>query len=65
MRALNSVEPAIIPLLIDRHLQRGEEWARLRGPSSVDVARLRLKQLSDWLGDKQWLEGTASPSATC
>ena len=35
----------------------GEEWAELRKPSADEFARLRLKRLSDWLGDKQWLEG--------
>src|SRR5206468_12780008 len=36
---------------------QGEEWAKLRRPGAVDFARLKLKRLSDWLGDKSWLEG--------
>ena len=26
-------------------------------PGAVDFANLKLKRVSDWLGDKQWLEG--------
>ncbi len=35
----------------------GEEWAKLRRPGAEDFAKLKLKRVSDWLGDKQWLEG--------
>ena len=35
----------------------GEEWAKLRRPGAVDFAKLKLKRISDWLGDKTWLEG--------
>jgi glutathione S-transferase len=55
--ALNSVEPAILNLLLIDLFYAGEEWAKLRRPSAEDFARLKLKRLSEWLGDKQWLEG--------
>ena len=55
--ALNSVEPAILNLLLIDIFYAGEEWAKLRRPGAADFARLKLKRVSDWLGDKQWLEG--------
>jgi glutathione S-transferase len=55
--ALNSVEPAILNLLLIDIFFVGEEWAKLRRPGAEDFARLKLKRLSDWLGDKPWLEG--------
>ena len=55
--ALNSVEPAIISLLLIDIFYAGEEWAKLRRPGAADFAKLKLKRVSDWLGDKQWLEG--------
>jgi len=55
--ALNSVEPAILNLLSVDFFYAGEEWAKLRRPGAEDFARLKLKRVSEWLGDKQWLEG--------
>jgi glutathione S-transferase len=55
--ALNSVEPAIFNILAIDIFYAGEEWAKLRRPGAVDFAKLKLKRVSDWLGDKQWLEG--------
>ena len=55
--ALNSVEPAIFNVLAIDIFYAGEEWAKLRRPGAVDFAKLKLKRISDWLGDKQWLEG--------
>ena len=55
--ALNSVEPAILNLLLIDLFYKGEEWATLRRPGAEEFARLKLKRLSHWLGDKQWLEG--------
>ena len=55
--ALNSVEPAILNLLLIDIFYAGEEWAKLRRPGAEEFAKLKLKRLSDWLGDKQWLEG--------
>ena len=55
--ALNSVEPAVLNLLLIDIFYAGEEWAKLRRPGAADFAKLKLKRVSDWLGDKQWLEG--------
>jgi glutathione S-transferase len=55
--ALNSVEPAILNLLLIDLFFTGEEWAKLRRPGAEEFARLKLKRVSDWLGDKEWLEG--------
>ncbi|HEX6741808.1 MAG TPA: glutathione S-transferase family protein [Sphingomicrobium sp.] len=54
--ALNSVEPAILNLLLIDIFYAGEEWAKLRRPGAADFARLKLRRVSDWLGDKEWLE---------
>ena len=55
--ALNSVEPAILNLLLIDIFYAGEEWAKLRRPGAEEFAKLKLKRVSEWLGDKQWLEG--------
>jgi len=55
--ALNSVEPALVNLLLIDVFFTGEEWAKLRRPGAADFAKQKLKRVSDWLGDKQWLEG--------
>jgi glutathione S-transferase len=55
--ALNSCEPAILNLLLIDIFYKGEEWAKLRRPGAEDFVKLKLKRLSDWLGDKTWLEG--------
>lgn len=54
--ALNSVEPAILNLLLIDLFYKGEEWAALRRPGAEDFVKLKLKRVSDWLGDKPWLE---------
>jgi len=55
--ALNSVEPAILNVVLIDVFYAGEEWAKLRREGATEFARLKLKRISDWLGDKQWLEG--------
>jgi len=55
--ALNSVEPALMNVVLVDVFYAGEEWAKLRRPGAVDFAKLKLRRISDWLGDKQWLEG--------
>jgi glutathione S-transferase len=54
--ALNSVEPAIQNLVIIDLFYAEEDWARQRRPGAEEFARLKMKRVSDWLGDKQWLE---------
>ena len=55
--ALNSVEPAVQQRILLDAFYADQEWAKLRKPSADEFARLKLKRVSDWLGDKQWLEG--------
>ncbi len=54
--ALNSVEPAILNLLLIDIFYKGEEWATLRRPGAEDFAKLKLKRVSEWLGESEWLE---------
>jgi glutathione S-transferase len=55
--ALNSVEPALMNLLLIDIFYAGEEWAKQRRPGAEEFVKLKLKRLSDWLGSKTWLEG--------
>ena len=55
--ALNSVEPALMNVVLVDIFYANEEWAKLRRPGAVDFAKLKLRRISDWLGDKEWLEG--------
>lgn len=55
--ALNSVEPAVMNLAIIDLFYPEEQWAKLRRPGAEEFARLKLQRVSDWLGDKDWLEG--------
>jgi glutathione S-transferase len=54
--ALNSVEPALVNVVLVDVFYQGEEWAKLRRSGAVDFAKLKLKRISDWLGDREWLE---------
>ena len=55
--ALNSVEPAIFPLLMINVFNRGEAWTEEAKPKFLERLNGRLKCMSDALGDKEWLEG--------
>jgi glutathione S-transferase len=55
--ALNSVEPAIFPLLMINIFNRGEPWTEEARPKFLERLNGRLKCVSDALGDKEWLEG--------
>jgi len=55
--ALNSVEPALVNLLLIDIFFTNEEWAKQRRPGAEDFAKLKLRRVSDWLGDNSWLEG--------
>ncbi len=55
--ALNSVEPAVQNRVLLDAFYADQEWAQLRKPGADEFARLKLRRVSDWLGDKQWLEG--------
>ena len=54
--ALNSVEPAIFPLLMINVFNRGEPWTNEARPKFLERLQARLKCVSDALGDKDWLE---------
>ncbi|HEX8840573.1 MAG TPA: glutathione S-transferase family protein [Sphingomicrobium sp.] len=54
--ALNSVEPAIFPILMTDTFHRGEAWTAEARPKFVERLESRLKCLSEALGDKEWLE---------
>lgn len=54
--ALNSVEPAIFPLLMINIFNKGEPWTEEARPKFLERLNGRLKCLSDALGDKEWLE---------
>lgn len=54
--ALNSVEPAILNLLLIDIFYNGQEWAKLRRPGAEDLVKLKLGRVSTWLGEKEWLE---------
>jgi glutathione S-transferase len=55
--ALNSVEPAIFPLLMINIFNRGESWTEDAKPKFLERLEGRLKCVSDALGEKEWLEG--------
>ena len=54
--ALNSVEPAILPLLMINIFNKGEAWTDEARPKFLERLNGRLKCLSEALGDKDWLE---------
>ena len=55
--AVNSVEPAFNNVFAVTVFYADQEWAKLRREGAEEFARLKLKRVSDWLGDKDWLEG--------
>ena len=54
---LNSVEPAILPLILINVFNKGETWADDARPKFLERINSRLKCLSDALGENEWLEG--------
>jgi len=55
--ALNTVEPPILELGTVRFLENDKPWSKERLPLVQDRVRNRLQQLSDRLGDADWLDG--------
>ena len=55
--ALDTVEPPIVDLSIGHVLERGEPWYEQRKPMVEARVHQRLRQLSDRLGDADWLDG--------
>jgi glutathione S-transferase len=54
--SLNSVEPAIFPLLMINVFNKGEAWTEEARPKFMERLNSRLKCMSDALSDKEWLE---------
>jgi glutathione S-transferase len=55
--AVSSVEPFVQFRALLNIVFADQEWAEPAKPTFDHFARLRLQQLSDGLGDRQWLEG--------
>jgi len=55
--ALNTVEPPILELSTARLVEHDKSWAKERLPLVQDRVRERMKQLSAYLGDAEWLDG--------
>src|SRR5687767_5719438 len=55
--ALNTVEPPILDLTNARILESDRPWSQQRLPLVEDRVRTRLHQLTDRLGDADWLDG--------
>ncbi len=55
--ALNTVEPPILELATAGILEGDRPWTKERLPLVEDRVRNRLHQLSDRLGDADWLDG--------
>jgi glutathione S-transferase len=58
--AVNTVEPPILELANARLLERDCPWHQERLPLVEDRVRTRLKQLSAYLDDADWLDGAFS-----
>ena len=55
--ALNSIEPLLMNIAVIDIFYANEEWAKLRRPGAVELAKRRLSGLSKSLGDKPYLDG--------
>ena len=55
--AVSSVEPFVQFRALLNNFWAEHDWAEPARPTFDQLARLRLQQLSDRLGEKQWLEG--------
>ena len=58
--ALNTVEPPILELVTARIFESDKPWSNERMPLVVDRVRVRMKQLEERLGDREWLDGEFS-----
>jgi glutathione S-transferase len=58
--ALSSVEPPILDLVIAKIVERDKPWSEQRLPLVEDRIRDRLAELSNRLGDTEWLDGAFS-----
>lgn len=58
--ALNTIEPPIMELVTVKFLEGDKPWSKERMPLVMDRIRTRLGQLSAYLGDAEWLDGSFS-----
>jgi glutathione S-transferase len=58
--ALNTVEPPILDLQTTKFLEGDKSWYKQRLPVVEDRIRDRLGELSDRLGNSEWLDGEFS-----
>ena len=58
--ALNTMEPPILDREVTRLLERGESWYEQRLSAVEERVRKRLGELSNRLGDADWLDGQFS-----
>jgi len=55
--AVNSVEPFVQIRVLLEGFWADQDWAKPSMPTFDQYARLRLGQVAEWLGDREWLEG--------
>ncbi|MGE0114318.1 MAG: glutathione S-transferase family protein [Steroidobacteraceae bacterium] len=55
--ALNTVEPPIVERSMAAILEQDTSWYKERLPMLEDRIRVRLGELSSWLGEADWLDG--------
>jgi glutathione S-transferase len=55
--AANSIEPFVQHRVLLEVVWADQPWAEQAKPTADQLSSLRLGQLSDWLGNKTWLEG--------
>jgi glutathione S-transferase len=58
--ALNTVEPPILELVTAKIIEGDKPWAKDRMPLVQERVRARWRQLSDRLGNADWLDGAFS-----
>lgn len=58
--AINTVEPPILDLVTAKFLEGDKPWSEQRLPLIKDRIRGRLSELSDRLGEADWLDGSFS-----
>lgn len=58
--AVNTVEPPILELVTARIFEGDKPWSKERLPLVEERVRDRLRQLSAYLGDAEWLDGPFS-----
>ena len=55
--ALSSVEPSVQHRVLLERVWAEHEWAQQSKPMMDQMAKMRLQQVSDRLGDNEWLDG--------